>query len=277
MKWKDQIILKNFYVRYLDGKVDQKNGGFLELSLVLISNINMPSQHCSCPFRICIDDHIGKIYKSFGLILYQCIDHVKSITRVMDELKGLQKFLVELSATPFRTWKITIDSKSNMLALSEVLKSNAYESLFQSLSLKSCLDENGKGFVCLGGEPVMTSLALPVAVDILQEMVNNTGSDKYLTDDPAVKAFANCTRVCFRLVQASGEQLPLGIVTAAFDGLKSTKWEEPDGGKGSWIVYKLPDDSMQKLAAYQLTSANDAPKHDPKDWVLEGSSDGGQT
>lgn len=241
------------------------------------SNINMPSQHYSCPFRICIDGHIGKIYKSFGLILYQCIDHVKPITRVMDELKGLQKFLVELSATPFRTRKITIDSTSNMLALSEVLKSNAYESLFQSLSLKSCLDENGKGFVCLGGEPVMTSLALPVAVDILQEMVNNAGSDKSLTDDPAVKVFANCTRVCFGSVQASGEQLPLGIATAAFDGLKSTKWEEPDGGKGSWIVYKLPDGSMQKLAAYQLTSANDAPERDPKDWVLEGSSDGGQT
>jgi peptide-N4-(N-acetyl-beta-glucosaminyl)asparagine amidase len=177
------------------------------------NNINMSSEHYSCPFRICIDDHVGKIYKSFGLILCQCIDRVKSIPRVMDELKALQNFLLELSATPFRTRKITIDSKSNMLALSEVLESDAYKSLFQSLSLKNCLDETGKRFVCLGGEPVMTSLALPVAVDILKEMVNDAGSDKNLTDNPAVKVFSNCTRVCFGSVQASGEQVPLGIVS----------------------------------------------------------------
>lgn len=240
-------------------------------------NINMSSKLSSCPFRICIDDHIGKIHKSFGLILCHCIDHVKHIPRVMDELKALQNFLLKLSATPFRTRKITIDSKSDTLALSEVLKGEAYQSLFQSLSLKSCIDETGKGFVCLGGEPVMTSLALPVALDILKEIVNNAAFDKNLTDNPAVKVFVNCMRVCFGSVQASGEQEPVGIATAAFDGLKSTKWEEPDGAKGSWIIYKLPAGSMQKLAAYQLTSANDAPERDPKDWVLEGSNDGGQT
>lgn len=240
-------------------------------------NINMSSKHSSCPFRICIDDHVGKIYKSFGVILSHCIDHVKSIPRVMDELKALQNFLLQLSATPFRSRKITIDSKSDMLALSEVLKSDAYQSLFQSLSLKSCVDETGRCFVGLGGEPVMTSLALPVALDILKEILNNAVYEKNLTDNPAVKVFVNCTRVCSGSVQASGEQEPFGIATAAFDGLKSTKWEEPDGAKGSWIIYKLPDDSMQKLSAYQLTSANDAQERDPKDWVLEGSNDGGQT
>nr|GLL27018.1 peptide-N(4)-(N-acetyl-beta-glucosaminyl) asparagine amidase [Ipomoea trifida] len=44
-------------------------------------------------------------------------------------------------------------------------------------------------------------------------------------------------KLCSGLVQASGEELPFGIATSAFDGTRISKWEEPNGAKGmsQWI------------------------------------------
>uniref|UniRef100_A0A0E0LKX5 Rad4/PNGase transglutaminase-like fold domain-containing protein n=1 Tax=Oryza punctata TaxID=4537 RepID=A0A0E0LKX5_ORYPU len=65
--------------------------------------------------------------------------------------------------------------------------------------------------------------------------------------------------------------------TAAFDGIRSSKWEEPDGAKGCWIIYRMLDGQTCELDSYDLMSANDVPERDPMDWVLEGSSNGGST
>lgn len=35
---------------------------------------------------------------------------------------------------------------------------------------------------------------------------------------------------------------------------------------GCWIIYKLADNQMHKLVAYELMSANDVPERDPMDW-----------
>ncbi|XP_057853512.1 peptide-N(4)-(N-acetyl-beta-glucosaminyl)asparagine amidase isoform X2 [Cryptomeria japonica] len=237
---------------------------------------DMSSKSLPCPIRTCIDDHVGRIYKSFGLILHKFIDN-ESMSRVVDEMKAVQMLISNLKETPFRIRKMMVDIKYNSLDLSKLVQSNSYQYLLQALSLKSCSDQNGKMYVCLAQEPVKTSLALPVACEILDGIVKNADLIKDLTHNETVKLFINCRRICSGSVQASGEQLPLGIATSAFDGLPSTKWEEPDGAKGSWIIYKLPNGLIQNLAAYEFTSANDAQERDPKDWVLEGSSDGHQT
>ncbi|KAK2365167.1 IQ-domain [Trifolium repens] len=78
-------------------------------------------------------------------------------------------------------------------------------------------------------------------------------------------------------VVASAEELPLGIATSAFDGTQISKWEEPNGAKGCWIVYRTFDDKKYELVAYELMSANDAPERDPMDWILEGSNDDGNS
>lgn len=238
---------------------------------------DMPFKSLCCPIRTCIDDHVGRIYKSFGLILHQFIDDAKSMSRVVDEMKAVQMLISNLKETPFRIRKIMVDFDYNGLDISKLIQCNSYQYLLQALSLKSCSDQNGKIYVCLAQEPVKTSLALPVACEILERMVKNTDLVKDLTHNATVELFINCRRICGGSVQASGEQLPLGIATSAFDGLTSTKWEEPDGAKGSWIMYKLPNGLIQNLARYEFTSANDAQERDPKDWVLEGSIDGGQT
>ncbi|XP_044965671.1 peptide-N(4)-(N-acetyl-beta-glucosaminyl)asparagine amidase isoform X2 [Hordeum vulgare subsp. vulgare] len=65
--------------------------------------------------------------------------------------------------------------------------------------------------------------------------------------------------------------------TAAFDGIRLSKWEEPDGAKGCWLMYKVRDGQTCELESYDLMSANDAPERDPMDWVLEGSTGQGST
>src|SRR5437762_2429774 len=54
------------------------------------------------------------------------------------------------------------------------------------------------------------------------------------------------------------------------DGSDQTKWLdfEPTG----WAELEL--DAPVKVVEYALTSANDAPGRDPRDWTLKGSNDG---
>ncbi|WP_438871365.1 GH92 family glycosyl hydrolase [Paractinoplanes lichenicola] len=54
------------------------------------------------------------------------------------------------------------------------------------------------------------------------------------------------------------------------DGDAATKWlvDTPT----SWAQYTL--DAPKEVVKYALTSANDSPERDPKDWTLEGSADG---
>jgi glucose/arabinose dehydrogenase/PKD repeat protein/type 1 glutamine amidotransferase len=69
---------------------------------------------------------------------------------------------------------------------------------------------------------------------------------------------------------ASGNNPPNETVQQVVDGLTSTKWltRTPTG----WIVARLG----QPVAVnhYALTSANDSPGRDPRDWTLQGSADG---
>ncbi|MCF3135157.1 GH92 family glycosyl hydrolase [Streptomyces olivochromogenes] len=72
-------------------------------------------------------------------------------------------------------------------------------------------------------------------------------------------------------VRASGENAGAGEVKENLvDGEPGTKWLtfEPTG----WVEFDL--DKPIKLVTYALTSANDYDERDPKDWTLQGSTDG---
>jgi predicted alpha-1,2-mannosidase len=68
----------------------------------------------------------------------------------------------------------------------------------------------------------------------------------------------------------NGENPPLESAGAAFDGDTQTKW----------LVFEntarltLQLTGKAALKRYGITSANDAPERDPRDWTIEGSSDG---
>ncbi|MCX5386293.1 GH92 family glycosyl hydrolase [Streptomyces sp. NBC_00083] len=72
-------------------------------------------------------------------------------------------------------------------------------------------------------------------------------------------------------VRASAENTDGGEVKEnLLDGQAGTKWLAFQST--AWLEFDLSEGV--KTAAYALTSANDAPERDPKDWTLQGSLDG---
>jgi hypothetical protein len=57
----------------------------------------------------------------------------------------------------------------------------------------------------------------------------------------------------------------------AFDDDLGTKWLH-NIPSGAWIGYEIPGGAV--VTAYAITSADDVPERDPKDWQLQGSFDG---
>jgi predicted alpha-1,2-mannosidase len=71
-------------------------------------------------------------------------------------------------------------------------------------------------------------------------------------------------------VEASRENPPNETADRLADGDVNTKWLA--GASTAWVQYKLAAPTV--VVSYALGSANDAPGRDPKNWQLQGSSDG---
>ncbi|WP_028662803.1 ThuA domain-containing protein [Saccharomonospora halophila] len=71
-------------------------------------------------------------------------------------------------------------------------------------------------------------------------------------------------------VTASGENPPNETADKLVDGADNTKWLT-FGGSGQ-VTLELAEPAA--ISHYALTSANDFPGRDPKDWTLQGSTDG---
>ncbi|KAJ6762921.1 PEPTIDE-N(4)-(N-ACETYL-BETA-GLUCOSAMINYL)ASPARAGINE AMIDASE [Salix purpurea] len=231
--------------------------------------------HCSlsntsCPIRVCVDEHVTKIYNAFAPLLSRCVDHSLPKSRIVEILKIFKEILVELRNSSYKTRRTSINPFILHLL-------PYFEELINALSLKSKIDTDGKVDICLASDPVNTSLGLPVVLDALDDLINVLNNYDDLSQVSLSWPLIKLNRIHSGSVLASGEELPFGIATSAFDGLSTSKWEEPNGARGCWIVYKLSDKQMHKLVAYDLMSANDAPERDPMDWVVEGSHDGGSS
>jgi fibronectin type 3 domain-containing protein len=59
----------------------------------------------------------------------------------------------------------------------------------------------------------------------------------------------------------------------AFDGSTATKWFNGTGAT-DWIQYRFASGKRWPLSQYKISSANDVPARDPKDWQVLGSNDG---
>jgi len=96
----------------------------------------------------------------------------------------------------------------NFSQLSDALIS-CIEGLLASVSLKRELENDGRACVCLAGDPVQTSLALPVAQDAVDEIIDNLNSDIYFGKH--VTDFPKANRLSSGSVLASGEELPVEL------------------------------------------------------------------
>ncbi|KAH1083470.1 hypothetical protein J1N35_023231 [Gossypium stocksii] len=230
----------------------------------------------SCTVRICSDEHVTKIYNAFSSILHKFVEDSLTASKGVEVLKILRATVVDLKKLPYKKRRASLKPNSiiGTSLVHQLLPS--FKELLNALSLKSELDSNGILSVCLAGDPVQTALALPVALHALDELISDLSKCDNFSKGSLSFPLLRLNRICSGAVLASGEELPLGIATAAFDGTRMSKWEEPNGAKGCWIMYELSA-NMQELVAYELMSANDATERDPMDWVVEGSNDGGSS
>jgi hypothetical protein len=60
----------------------------------------------------------------------------------------------------------------------------------------------------------------------------------------------------------------------AFDGNPGSKWFNNNVAPTGWIQYDLGANNAQVVKRYTVSSANDVPARDPKDWSFLGSQDG---
>ncbi|KAJ8529400.1 hypothetical protein K7X08_036235 [Anisodus acutangulus] len=231
----------------------------------------------SCPVRRCIDDHVTNIYSAFSPVLSKLIEYSPSKKAAAEILEIFRNILVDLKNSPFRTRRTSVNSVSS--SSGDIFNKTfaSFSQLLDALSLKSELGVNGSIDIYLASDPVKTSVALPVVFHALDYMIYNIGQCARLDSRSLSWPLLKLNRLCSGLVLASGEELPSGIATCAFDGTRMSKWEEPNGAAGCWIIYQVAGNRMVELVAYELMSANDAPERDPKDWVLEGSENGGSS
>ncbi|KAK1680372.1 hypothetical protein QYE76_041220 [Lolium multiflorum] len=225
----------------------------------------------SCPVRKCVDAHVSKIYDVLSAVLSHFCDKNIPKGRIIGVFDTLRSLMQNLKDANFRSRRVTLDQKSQQL-FEDILP--FAERLLSAISLKMELGTDGDRSVATDGNLIHASLALPVALDAVDEILSNYKNNIFYTKG---HQFPRGNRLCSGSVLASSEQLPAGIATAAFDGIRLSKWEEPDGAKGCWLIYKLDDGQTCELESYDLMSANDVPERDPMDWVLEGSADGGST
>jgi len=73
---------------------------------------------------------------------------------------------------------------------------------------------------------------------------------------------------------ARDEKGPDEGAAKAFDGKTGTKWFNQNGPLPTWLQYSFGGGGGWPLSAYSLTSANDVPERDPRDWQFQVSNDG---
>ncbi|KAK7397300.1 hypothetical protein VNO78_18468 [Psophocarpus tetragonolobus] len=227
----------------------------------------------ACPVRLCVDEHVTRIYNALRPVLYQFVGEELTRLEAVEVLRITKGILLDLCKTPYKTRRTSIDS---------VLKKEKFEKLLPSfydllcaLSLEKKGNADGRVEICSVGNLVETSLALPVALDALDDMIYNLNHCENYGKDMFKLPLLKLNRIHSGSAIASSEELPFGIITSAFDGTRDSKWEEPNGAGGCWVMYKTFNNKMFELVAYELMSANDAPERDPMDWILEGSNDKG--
>ena len=148
------------------------------------------------PPRKCVDNHVTDIYSAVSLF----ISHLSKKKEAAGILTVIKKVLLDLRTCPFKERKAILDSHETFF-----LSRN----LFEAISLQGNILPDSRVSISLAGDPVLTAVALPVALDVIEEIMNeyeNLGTDSFLR-------FSGYNRIASGLVMASGEELPSGIVS----------------------------------------------------------------
>lgn len=164
-----------------------------------------------CPVRLCVDEHVTKIYNAFRPVLHQFIEEELSKAEAVEVLGITKGILLGLRSSPFKSRRASIDSLLNNPKFQKLLPS--FHSLLDALSLEKKVSTDGRVEIGLVGNPVVTSLALPVVLDALDDMVHNLNKCENYGKDMFLLPLLRLNRLHSGSVVASAEELPLGIVS----------------------------------------------------------------
>lgn len=171
----------------------------------------------ACPVRKCVDKHVTGIYNGFQSILSQLLNEEISKSAAIEVLVFVQGIITNLKKSAFRTRRALVDSDTDEM---KPLLHRLFPSLkdfLGALSLDCNLDTDGRVDIWLASEPVYTSLALPVVLDALEEIIQDINKC-----DNFGRAFLCLPRLKFNRIHsgsvlASGEELPFGIVSSVYE------------------------------------------------------------
>jgi uncharacterized repeat protein (TIGR03806 family) len=131
------------------------------------------------------------------------------------------------------------------------------------------------------GQPLyVIASATPFAATVTNQSVQFTAQSFAGRLTGNVNTNTNTTADHLGTITAQGENSAFGeMATNAFDNSSATKWLDfanaNPGTRASWIQYRYAGLTQNAITQYTITSANDAPERDPRDWRLLGSNNGG--
>lgn len=168
---------------------------------------------CStCPVRTCVDEHVTRIYNSFSPVFSLFADKPAPQPKVVTVFESLKGLLEKLQSSSFRNRRVSRESvlRDDPNLVHQLLP--ALSEMLDVLSLK-CEEKDGKFDLCLASDPVKTSLALPVVLDALGDTIAYLKENKNFSEQIHALPLLKMGRIHSGSVLASGEEIPLGIVS----------------------------------------------------------------
>lgn len=171
------------------------------------------SSSSACPVRICVDDHVGNIYNAFSVLVSEIVINGIAKAATIKILNTLKTLLLDLRSTSFRVRSLSLNAGPDHPLFSVHQIVLPLDSLLDALSLKRETETGGQMVICLAGDPVKTSIALPVALDALDDIIHTVNCMNSFGRESLFPPLLKSNRISSGSVLASGEELPFGIVS----------------------------------------------------------------
>lgn len=175
------------------------------------SNKNSTLSSSSCPVRLCVDEHVTRIYNAFHPILDRFVEEQVTRSEAIEVLAIMRGIVLNLQNSPLQTRRTSADSALKNPIFQKLFPS--FDELLNALSLEKKVNTDGMAEICLAGDPVRTSLALPVVLYALGDLISNLEKCENFCRDSLALPMLKLNRIHSGSVVASAEELPFGIVS----------------------------------------------------------------
>ncbi len=129
-----------------------------------------------------------------------------------------------------------------------------------------------------GNDEVNESFTLSLASPTVAGLTSPTEATITIIDNDTSGSAVDTTDDGLGTITAQGEIGSFQGREKAFDNIPGSKWldfaDQNPSTRASWIQYQYAENQQYVLTSYTITSGDDNPMRDPKDWTISGSNDG---